>query len=83
MWKIISCQKKFDKTPENSPEQDITKCSKTGRENEIKVWIHNVSQRRNVHEERKKEGVNETIMVQIPQMSNRNILRTLSILRKN
>ena len=30
----------------------------------------------------KKEGVNETIMVQIPQMSNRNILRTPSILRK-
>ena len=30
----------------------------------------------------KKEGVNETIKVQISQMSNRNILRTPSILRK-
>ena len=29
------------------------------------------------------ETLIETIMVQIPQMLNRNILRTLSILRKN
>ena len=46
MWKIISCPKEFDETPENSPEEDIAKCSATGWESENKHWTWNVSERR-------------------------------------
>lgn len=39
-------KKEFDKTPQNSSEENIAKCPETGRESKIKHWIRNLSQRR-------------------------------------